>query len=89
MNKNYFVSFYTLHHNVFKKLTKGGLKLKKYTLKEVLKLVGYKSVEIEDMSDIEAHTIAVENNYRECDCCNLYVHTDDFNGVRDLCDGCI
>ena len=61
----------------------------KYSLNKVLKMIGYKNSEIMNMSHIEAHSLAVENNYRECVCCELYVHTDNYNGERDLCDGCI
>lgn len=63
--------------------------MKKYSIKEALRASGYTWIQIEEMSDIEAYGLVIENNYRECKCCGLYVHTDYFNGEQDLCDGCI
>lgn len=68
---------------------KGGIEMKKYLIEEALKASGYTRIQIEEMSDIEAYGLIIENNYRECKSCGLYVHTDDFNGEQDLCDGCI
>ena len=63
--------------------------MKKYSIEEALKASGYTEIQIEEICDIEAYGFAIENNYRECKCCGLYVHTDYFNGEQDLCDGCI
>lgn len=63
--------------------------MKKYSIEEALKASGCTWVEIEEMSEQEIQQAIVENNFRYCECCWNYVHTDDFNGEPQLCDGCI
>ena len=63
--------------------------MKKYSIEEVLKDSGYTWVDIEEMSEQEIQQAIVENNFRYCERCCMYVHTDNFNGEQNLCDGCI
>lgn len=61
--------------------------IKKYTLDEVMQLIGV--TEIEDMTESEKHFEAVTACYFECSNCSLYVHHSTYSCVDgDVCDEC-
>lgn len=61
--------------------------IEKYTLIQVMKLIGLN--EIEDMTESEKHLEAVSAGYFECSKCGLYVHHSSYSSVDgDICDEC-
>ena len=72
-----------------KQTTKGINKMKTYTLEKVLHEIGVSPTEQQEMSDQEIREEIISNDFRQCNCCSNFVHADDFNGERDLCDICV
>lgn len=65
------------------------MNMNKYSVEQILRNLSFTWVQIEEMSEQEIQQELVENNFRYCEGCFEYVHTDDYNGEPELCDECI